>query len=377
MAMGQAGAAFFQNFPASNAFITDTATWKQLTQENIAPLPAAAYSGFGGTRVDIPLPDSGLAAWMRLVFIGTLDITAAATTTGLWPQGLINTAALAVNGQTQLISCSGLDLRAHRNRLYRNPVEQVSSAPGTDSKMNPISGSAIAVGTYDIVLTFDIPIVHDMASLAGLLYLQTSQNDFGVSISPETFANLFSAGAGTLTGSFYPELTFFDIPEVQGSGNQAGGPLLPAMPWLHALQTKETPQVGSGAVDTPLGKYPGQLLCLYNYVSNATPGNMVNPATGFDGLQLQYGMNRAPRVWSGPAGQGILALLDENQADYNGLIGPSYFVLDFEKDDPSRDVVYPIGLNGFQLVPYITAADSLGAGSKVHVVSEILYAAGA
>ncbi len=377
MPLGAQGAAFFQNSPLNNSFITNTAEWARLTQKNIAPLPAVQFTGFGGSVVQVPFPDSGLGAWLRLQFEGTLTVaTAAMVTTDLWPWGLVGNAALAVNGQTQLISCNGLDLRAHRNRLYRNPVEQVGSAAGTDSKLNPISGTSLAIGTYDISLSFDIPICHDLQTLVGLIYLQTSQNDFGINITPGQVANLLTgAGTATLTGTFYPELTFFDIPEIQGSGQQAGGPLLPSMAWLHSLQSKDTPQVGTGAMDTPLGKYPGQLLCLYNYVTNGTPGSHVPVLTGYDGLQLQYGLNRAPMVWVGPTGQGLLSLLDENQADYNGLIGPEYFILDFEKDDPARDAVYPVGLNGFQLVPYITAADALAAGSKVHVVSEILYSA--
>jgi hypothetical protein len=374
-AIGQAGAAFFQNYPTNESYLTDQNFWTQNTEQNIAPRPAVPFTGIGGTRCDVPIPDSGLVAWMKVMFIGSLVVTTALDTTSLWPWGLFNEVTLSVNGGTDLISCSGLDMRAHRQRLFRNPVESVSAAPGTDAKCNPVAGTSIADGTYPVILAIDIPIVHDMSSLAGLLYAQSSSNEFVVSFQPEVFANLFSAGVATLTGSFYPELTFFDIPQVQGQGNQPGGPVLPAMNWLHSLQAKEQPVAGSGDQVVPLGKYAGQLLAIMDYTYSTGPGVHLNPATSYDQIRLEYGTNRKPRVWTGPTTQGALSLLDENQGDYNGLLLPAYKVIDLEKDSPQRDIIYPEGVNGLQLVNSVTAAAALPAGAKTHIVSEILYSA--
>lgn len=372
MAVGKGAAAFFQNFP-QGGYITDQAYWQQNTEKNDAPASPFAFTGLGGTRMDAQIQNVGLLAKYRGLFVGTLTVTATVTTTYRWPWGIMSSVDLAVNGQTGLISANGLDLRAHRSRIFRNPVEQVATAPSTDAKLNPTPGGTIPAGTYPIVLPFEVPIVHDMTSLAGLLFAQSDANYFGVSFQPEQAANLFSAGAATLTGTIYPELTFFDIPVAQASGNQPGGPVLPSMSWLHGFVAQDAPITGTGDQPVSLLKESGQLLAVYEYLSNGS--TQLPVATSLDQVRLEYGINRKPEVYSGPAGQGALLLLDENQQNYNGLILPGYLVFDFEGDNPDRDIVYPRGVSELQIVNQITGTATVNAGAKCHFVTETLYSA--
>lgn len=373
MAVGKGAAAFFQNFP-QGGYLTDLDYWQQQTERNDAPAPPFTFTGIAGTRMDQRIANVGLLAGIRLQCSFTLTVTSPLTTTYKWPWGLARNISLAVNGQTGLISASGLDLRAHRNRVYRNPVEQVSAAPGTDAKCNPVAGSTIANGTYTVTMVYEIPIVHDMSSLTGLLFAQSDANYFSYSMVPEQFASLFSAGAATLTGTVYPELTFFDIPVAPATQNNPGGPVLPPMSWLHGFVAQDVPVTGTGDQPVSLLKESGQLLATYDYIDN---GNyqQLPPATSYDEVRLEYGVNRKPEVYSGPVGGGALLLLDENQRNYNGLLLPGYKVFDFEADNPDRDIVYPRGVSELQLVNRVTAAASVDAGAMCHLVTETLYSA--
>ena len=377
-AVGKGAAAFFQNFP-QGGYATDANYWEQQTERNDAPAPAVPFTGFGSTLLGSRIANVGLLSGIRLMFVGQLVVsTAAVHSTYKWPWGIFSNVSLAVNGQTGLISASGTDLRAHRNRLFRNPTESVSAAPGTDAKCNPVAGTSIATGTYNVVLVFEVPIVHDMSSLAGLLFAQSDANYFSWSAQPELAANLFDTPANVaLTGQLYQELTFFDIPVAPASGNQAGGPVLPPMNWLHGFVSQDAPVNGVGDNKVPLLKESGQLLAVYDYVDNgAALPTQLNPATSYDEVRLEYGVNRKPEVYSGgSAGQGALLLLDENQKNYNGVLLPGYKVFDFEADNPDRDIVYPRGVSELQLVNKITPGATVNNGAKCHFVTETLYSA--
>lgn len=377
-AVGKGAAAFFNNFP-QGGYNTDAAYWEQQTERNDAPAPKVPYPGFGGGLMEARIANVGLLAGIRLWFVGQLVVsTAAVHNTYKWPWGIFSNISLAVNGQTGLISASGLDLRAHRNRIYRNPQESVSSAPGTDARCNPVAGTSIATGTYNVVLCFDVPIVHDMSSLAGLLFAQSDANYFSWTAQPELAANLFDTPANVaLTGNLWQELTFFDIPVAPASQQSAGGPVLPPMNWLHGLVANDAPVNGIGDNPVPLLKESGQLLAVYDYVDNgaATPTQLA-AASSYDEVRLEYGTNRKPEVYSGGnAGQGALLLLDENQRNYNGVLLPNYKVFDFEADNPDRDIVYPRGVSELQMVNKITSGATVNAGAKCHFVTETLYSA--
>lgn len=377
-AVGKGAAAFFNNFP-QGGYNVDASYWEQQTERNDAPAPKVTYPGFGGGLMESRIANVGLLASIKLWFVGQLVVsTAAVTTSYRWPWGIFSNISLAVNGQTGLISASGTDLRAHRNRLFRNPQESVSSAPGTDARTNPVAGTSIATGTYNVVLVFEIPIVHDMSSLAGLLFAQSDANYFSWTAQPELAANLFSTAANVaLTGNLFQELTFFDIPVAPASGNQAGGPVLPPMNWLHGLVANDAPVNGIGDNAVPLLKESGQLLAVYDYIDNgAAFPTQLAPGTSYDEVRLEYGTNRKPEVFSGGnAGQGALLLLNENQQNYNGVLLPGYKVFDFEADNPDRDIVYPRGVSELQMVNKITSGATVNAGAKCHFVTETLYSA--
>jgi hypothetical protein len=67
-------------------------------------------------------------------------------------------------------------------------------------------------------------------------------------------------------------------------------------------------------------------------------------------------------------------LLDKNAQDYNGRIRPGWAILDFEIDNPERELVMPKGVTELKVTPKVAAGTTINANAKVHQVYEILFA---
>ena len=108
-----------------------------------------------------------------------------------------------------------MDLRARKQRIYRNPRDPVTSAPASDTAASsaplnaassvgdPVPG-VIANGTYSVQLAYDIPITHDDYNLIGALYAQSDSNAFFWRFEAAAAADLFTLAGGTtatLTGT--------------------------------------------------------------------------------------------------------------------------------------------------------------------------------
>ncbi|HWD76922.1 MAG TPA: hypothetical protein VG371_17425, partial [Solirubrobacteraceae bacterium] len=277
------------------------------------------------------------------------------------------------NGQTSLMQCEGLDLRARRQRLYRNPVENLVAGPAiTLANGNPQPG-VIANGTYPVTLIYDLPIVHDASTLTGALFAQSDANYLNWTIEPALSSDLFTLAGGstaTLTGSVYPLLTFFDIPYVDTQ--QGRMVAIPDLRWLHGYIASNLPFQNTGDVKAPFIRNAGQLIAYYLYIDNGGAAQ-ISLITSLDEFRLEYGGNRRPRVYGGPVPGGPIHLLEENERNYNGLVAPGYMVLDLENENPDRDLIYPRGVSELNAVAKITAGTTINANARVHFVEETLF----
>lgn len=381
-ATGKGAAAFYVNLPPEGTFAMDVPYFNQETERNDVPQPVVAYTGLGGSRMDQRITNIGILTNVRLLFTGTLTVSGAGTVTANypWPWNIFKRVTVQANGQTSLMQCEGLDLRTRRQRLFRNPKEDISTAPATDvttgtptyAAGNPVPGT-IANGTYSVVLVYDLPIVHDDTTLTGALFAQSDANFLNWTIEPANTADVFTTSGGstaTLTGNIFPLLTFFDIPYVD---TQRGRMIaIPDLRWLHGFIASNLPFANTGDVKAPFIRNAGQLIAYYMYIDNGGAAQ-ISPLTALDEFRLEYGGNRRPRVYGGPAGQGALHLLEENQRSYFGLLRPGYVVLDLEKENPDRDLIYPRGVSELQAVAKITAGTSINANAHIHFVEETLF----
>ena len=379
-ATGRGGMAFAHNLPAPGSYLMNPAEFAKWTERNDMPLEQRALSALGAAPIQQRISNVGVMAGLRIVFKGTLTVAGAGTITSLyqWPWNVIKRYQLNVNGSTGIISCEGLDLRARRQRIYRNPREQVSTAPGLDTNAaayganrvpvgNPEPG-VIGNGTYSVVLVYDIPVPHDSFTLVGSIFAQSDQTYLSQQITPGAQAELFTAAGGstvTLTGSFNTMMTFYDVPTVNYQNEQKV--VLPDLRWLHGYFSSDQPYASTGEVTIPMIRAAGQLLTFALYLDNGGAAQLSIKA--LSALRFQYGGNRQPRNYVPTE-----LLLEENGHNYNGLIHPEYAYLDFEADAPERDLVYPKGVTEIGVVATIPQGTTINANARAHFVEETLFA---
>lgn len=378
MPVGSSGMGFMHNTPASGQFVENTPTFFQNTERNDIPQPPTPFPAFG-QPADFRIPNVGVLAGIRAVVKLTLVVSGTGTVTATyqWPWNVAKRISLNANGQTQIISAEGMDLRARRQRFFRNPREEVSTAPATDVVQannfapvgNPIPG-VIANGTYSVVLVYDVPICHDDYNMAGALLAQSDQNNLQWRIEAAASSDLFTIAAGgavTLTGTVFWTATVFDIP--QENNAQGTVVLLPDMSWIHGFLASNQPFANTGEVPIALIRTTGQLLCTYTYIDNG--GAAVIDPLALSEIRFQYGGNRRPRTFNPPE-----QIVEKNGHDYNGRIlrAAGYILLDNEVDNPVRDLVLPKGVTELQEVVVIPVGTTLNTNSHAHFAEETMFA---
>jgi hypothetical protein len=373
MPTGMDGAAFMSNLPPEGTFAMNTQVFSENTERNDVPQKVEEYPGFGGTALDIPIAKVGVLSGIQIAVEGTLKTTGAKgtiTPTFRWPWGLFKKIGVTANGQTSLIAPSGLDCRARHSRIYRNPRDPVTVAPSTDEFGDPTL-EAIELGKeLPFFFIYEVPIVHDWFSITGSLFMQSDQTYAALHLEMPSLAELFTlteeAGVELVNPKIMVTTTTFDVPFATTS--QGRVLLVPDLQWLHGFITNTKNFSNNGDVEVPLVRVSGELLALYFYMQNG-PGAIIKPST-WEQLRMEYGANRIPRNY-----KPVQHLLYKNADDYNGLILPEvgYVCLDFEADNPSRDLVFPKGVTELKVVPTIPATVEPKANSAVQFAEEALF----
>ncbi|HEU4656850.1 MAG TPA: hypothetical protein VFR97_04975 [Capillimicrobium sp.] len=369
-ATGLQATAYMNNLPPEGTAVYNGDAFARETERNDLPLEQKAFSGLGAPPIDLRIPNIGVQASMLITVKGTLTVSGSGTVTAgyQWPWNLLKRFSLNLQGQTGLHSVEGLDLRARRQRVYRNPKEDVSTAPAMEAATGNPQPGVIANGSYPVVLEYAVPIAHDMWTLTGSIYAQSDAVYLNWRIQPAAVAELFSVAAGgavSFTGTIDTTLTYFDIPyqDVSGKGRVV---LLPELRWLHALQAADKQFANTGDVDNELIRNAGQLVAAMEYIDNGGLAQ-IDPSV-LESVIFGYGGNRKPREF-----RPVTALLGKNALDYNGRIRPGFLVLDFEADNPAREVVYPKGVTELKITNRIPAGTTINANARIHTVYETLF----
>lgn len=373
MPTGIEGAAFMSNLPPAGTFAMNTEVFSKNTERNDVPQKTEPYPGLGATPIDIQVAKVGVLAGIQIAIQGTIKTGATGTVTPTfrWPWGLLRRIGLTANGQTSLISPSGLDVRSRHSRVYRNPRDPITVAPSVDGYGDPTLAALEPSKEYSVFCIYELPIVHDWYSLVGSLFMQSDQTYVALHLEMPSVEELFTlAGGGTVefkNANINVTTTTFDVPMATKSGQQVL--LVPNLEWLHGFITNEAQFTNNGDVEVPLVRVSGQLLALYLHMRNGRNA-VIKPAT-WEQFRMEYGANRIPRNY-----RPVQMLLQKNADDYNGLILPEagVVVLDFEADNPSRDLVYPRGVTELKVVPKIAATVTPAANSAVEFAEEALFA---
>jgi hypothetical protein len=365
-ATGAGGVSFLSNLPPDR-FQMNPALFAQSTERQDIPQQTQVFNGLGSNS-SIRLQNVGVVAMIRLFFVGTMTTGATGVVTTLpgFPYSLAKRVAFNANGQTSLIQCNGTTLRARRQRIFRNPAESIESSPAV--------GALAASTAFPVQFMIDIPISHDMYSGTGWVLAQNPATYLSLDIAWAAATDVFTFAGGavapTFTGSVSAMLTTFAVGQQQQGQN---GPvtIVPDLTVFHGLLDNDFGIAGAGIVQAPLIRTAGQLV---NYAFNLNNGGAseISP-TALTEIQFRYGGNRQPRVYNPPH-----MLLEKNQADYNGLVavkGLTHTYLDFEVDNPLRDLFIPEALVELQSQVTIPNAVTVNSGAKLHYIEESLYPA--
>ncbi len=361
MATGNARSAFLRNLPSRGEYAINPERFFLLTERNEMPLNQILPAAFG-TSYQARINNVGIISGIVLdvaLTVNTTIGTGTLTATAQWPWNLIKRVIVTANGQNELIAIEGMDLRARWLRIFRNALDNVSSYSGT-----------ISTGNNVVQLMYFIPFAHDETTLIGSLYAQSDETYLNIELTTAAAADVITttgnATVNTISGTVTPHLVFYEIPMV--SDGKQNVIVLPDLSELHGLNYVDNPYANTGDVATRLLRSAGQLLAVYQRLDSGTAG--LSPWADLDEIRWEYAGNQRPRRYNP-----VRPLRGKMSGDYNGDINPRaqhYFVLDFEVDNPMRDVVYPKGVIDLQTVCAVKTGTSL-ANAKMHLVAETLY----
>jgi hypothetical protein len=320
-----------------------------------------------------------------VTFGGTIGTT---TVSYEWPYNIVQNLKLSANGQSNLVSCRGITLRALE--MTTNPklddsgldqefggatvntgtLAQPTDDWGTSSsnKMGPGSNIA-ATGTYTVDLTFFVPVAADPTSLIGSVFAQSSATNLTLEVQWATEAQLLSAvgGGATVSWSLNWSVTTiaYSIPNVNGSY------VVPDLSLFHQLAETRFGGLVQGQNELLLpGTGVGRRLMriFHNVYSNGAP--VALNATNYNGpLGWAFGGSDTPESY--PTGQDArVAGYRVSGVDLGGRWGIALH--DFASQFALRDLVDEAATSDLRVFFTLASAPTSG---YAQVTQETLFAA--
>lgn len=365
------GAPTLQNIP-SPPFVTDPLGFFQLTSKNTKQVKSAAYDA--GNPVDLQLLQTGIISAIDVNLSGTVTVDTGGVTTGsLWPYSLLDRFRLSANGQNDLWSLRGFWLHVLETLMHPAMTNTTDVFPGA------IGGGAIAAGTYNVDLTYRVPIATDQQTLIGSLFAQSGATNLAVQLQTQPFANLCTANGSRLTGSLTWNITptWFTIPYADNpNAGQPGEPsrvlVLPDLTRLHGVNESSWSFAGTGEQRVELIRSAGQLHRLLVQIEKA-PGSLLSADPGtaaaskIDNIRLEYGGNVRPYDYT-PAS----LLQSINNRYYGDVLPYDVLAFDFVRENPIRDIILLQSVTELAVTPTINSAVTVTAG-RVYPLLETLF----
>jgi hypothetical protein len=353
----------FQGIVVPGSSLNPKAFFQGTRRQRVLQKTLGAWGGFGNTDV-IDTLRAGILAGYFVKMTGSLVITlggGTCATTARWPYYVLRAARFQANGQSNLINADGWALRAREflstdEVTDRGVVEGIGGAsPGTQRSQGTLAlnseswgvGSnvtAIPGGTYDVELTFFVPVAYEQKMLTGAVFCQTQSTTLELNLDWANQSDLFTL-TGAATAVFNPTVTveaeMFTIP-----ADGQGGMFLPNLSAFHSYIASRAPNaiaVGNNEI-TLAGQGVGrQLMRVLWRTQNGAPPVPLLPITAGAGQTpnilspyWRYGTNSTPETWLD--GQ---VLRYDNERDYGVDIGAfaGYECIDFDKTWAFRDSV--------------------------------------
>jgi hypothetical protein len=359
--------------------------FQKLTRRHIQIERQANYTGQPQLRKSDILSKITVRAFGQIVVTPGAGSVAS---TMRWPYDFISVRFTA-NGASNIINCSGAKLKMREimkkgdltDRGVTQTIGGVARNQGTLSRASEAWGvgagtSAIAGGTYDFELEWDIPIAEDEHDLAGAIFLQTSSSDLTLTVDFLPAAQLFTL-TGNATAVFQNTVvqaisTKFSIPVVDQQI------VVPDLGVFHSLiQSRQANNIQTGENEFRLiGQGAGKtLLRVYGQIWNGA-GNAAAPLAlnraNYGKQMWRYANNETPDEFI----DGTHMRLDQERrynADLGGFHG--VFCHDFAHENAFRDAVDMGTTAELRLVSTVNGSVTL-ASPALEYVTETVFLAG-
>lgn len=367
----------------------------QLTRRHQTLEKSVSYGG-GGVTQTIELRKADILSTIMLRFVGSVTVTGGTTnTTAAWPLGIAGVRFTA-NGQSNLINtgpatAAGGGLQHLRARDFmkrsdlndRGVVQTIGGASKSQGTLSlaheawglPSGGTGVAAGTYQVDLTFSIPIAEDERELIGAIFLQTSTSDLTLSIDETPLTQLFTGGTATgvtMSGSWQVTTTKFSIPVVNN------GIIIPNLNVFHSvIASRYAAGIANGENETRIiGQGAGKsLLRVWGRVvsgAGVAAAPLALNTTNYGALAWRFGNNETPDSFLD--GQTMRADMERRyNTDIGGVHG--YWCHDFAAENAFRDVVDMGTTAELRLINTIQSGVALTTPALEYVTETVFLAA--
>lgn len=366
--------------------MVSTPNFKLLSQRNQRQEGAGKLFTLGTSTTDsYQLLKDGILQHIRLRFVGNLTVTlgtGTASSSPLWPYGLLKRCRFTANGQSNLIDCDGFDLKL-RELAHRLDFDDrgVTQKVGTG---NPISGTmasaseswgvgsnaTLASGTYPVDLEFKVPVADDDEDFAGAIFMSTSSVDMVLATDYELSSNLFTTAGGatvSLTGTWTIRPFKATIPAVNG------GIVVPDLSAFHQLVKGSTSNLGVGMNETHItGQGAGKALLRMWFRGWSNNAPLAMNDTNYGELSWAYGSSEIPDAF--PSGSDMRAHVEDlYNSDISGVWG--YGAHEFKRD--LSDVVQEANTNELRLRTAVNSGVTLTTPRLDYTTETMFYAGSA
>lgn len=382
-------APLIQGVTAPNIVVNPDAFYAATRRMKFTMRSMTDIAGLGSTD-SVQLRQSGIVAGLFVRVKGTITFGGTIGTTTMsyeWPFNVAQEFRLSANGQSNLLKCRGLTLRAHEfitnpkisdeglsktfgGTVYTSGTLAMSCDDWGTSGVNVLApGSNVAaIGTYTVDLVYFLPVAADQVSLIGAVFAQSQATNLALEAQWATQNQIVSALGGAAT--FASDLQWQVLGLVYSIPNVGGQFVVPDLSVFHQIAEASTGGLSAGGNEYNLpGTGVGRQLMrvLFNTYSSSTPLALTD--TNYSATGWAYGGSDTPEQY--PNGGDLRAdNLRTSGVDLGQLWGLGLF--DFASMFALRDVVDEATTSDLRITPGLVAAPTNG---KLYVAQETLFAA--
>jgi hypothetical protein len=386
-----AAAPFIQGVQAPNVAVDPSLFFAATRRMRFQMRSATAISGLGSTD-SVQLRQTGIIERLELAVTGSVVFGGTITGTSMsfqWPFNVAKNIKLSANGQSNLINCRGLSIRAYEfmanakiddnglaatfgsTAVTSGTLKMAVDDWGTSgvNALNP-GATVAAIGTYTVDIRYHIPVAADPIALIGAVYAQSSATNLSLDIDWEQQALLMTlGGSATFAQSLNWQVTgrAFSIPQVN---NQF---VVPDLSQFHQIaefrqggQSQGTNSINLAGTGT--GRH--LMRVWWQQLTGAAPGTpLALNAANYGQVNWAYGGSDTPEAY--PTGQGLRA--DNYRiagADLGGNWGIGLW--DFASIFAARDLVDEAATSDLRIEYSLVASPTTPAAQTCQ---EVLFAA--